>query len=89
MKTNFFFINVAKTKTIQDMHKIYKFLHTKEFNKDYVLCEYGAEGDEFFIILKGLAGIKVPVLNTYVHNSLADVLQFLCKNFNQILTLND
>ena len=65
MKTNFFFINVAKTKTIQDMHKIYKFLQVKGFIKGHVLCEYGAEGDEFFIILKGQAGILVPVLNTY------------------------
>jgi hypothetical protein len=89
MKTNFFFLNVAKTKTIQDMHKIYQFLLVKEFNAGHLLCEYGAEGHEFFIILKGEASIEVPVQSNDSLNSLADVMSFVCKNFKKILTYND
>ncbi len=56
------------------MHRIYQFLLVKEFNRGHLLCEYGAEGHEFFIILKGEAGIEVPVQSNYSLNSLADVM---------------
>lgn len=40
--TNNFFINVAKTKSIQDMFKIYKSLYLRSYAKNQRICEYGA-----------------------------------------------
>lgn len=43
------------------MYKIYRTLKVQAFDKGNLLCKYGAEGEEFFIILKGEAGVKVPI----------------------------
>lgn len=61
MQNNDFFKKVCKEKSIKDMFNIYRRLELKTYEKDYKLCVYGTEGQTFYIIVKGEAGVLVPV----------------------------
>ena len=43
------------------MFNIYRRLELKAYEKDQKLCIFGTEGHTFYIIVKGEAGILVPI----------------------------
>lgn len=46
--------------TTEDKMKMYEVMIYKIHNKGAVLCEFGAKGDRFFILLEGQVGVKIP-----------------------------
>lgn len=43
------------------MFNIYKRLELKSYDNHHRLCIYGTEGHTFYIIIKGEAGVLIPI----------------------------
>ena len=61
MQNNDFFKKISKEKSLKDMFNIYRRLQLKTYEADHKLCIFGTEGHTFYIVVRGEAGVLVPI----------------------------
>ena len=69
--------------------KMYEVMQIKSFKKTDRLCEYGTQGDRFFIILEGTVGVRVPTWYEQPQNSIWSVLQFVINEYDNVMSFRD
>ena len=80
MQNNDFFKKIAKEKSKKDMFNIYRRLELKSYLIGHKLCVYGTEGHTFYIVIKGEAGVLVPIDQQVTFSSWYELLVFILEN---------
>jgi hypothetical protein len=59
--SNSFFRQFLQEKGLHEMLKVYKCIKLQESHKKgEVICRFGEIGDTFYVVLRGIVGVKVP-----------------------------
>ena len=53
----------------------------KVYGKGEILCDFGSQGDRFYIILEGEVGVRIPNKLNLTFNSTWDVFNYVLKEY--------
>ena len=63
--------------TREDKMRMYEVMMYKVYGQGEVLCEYGAHGDRFYVILEGSVGVRIPNNVETFFDSTWDAFQYV------------
>ena len=84
-----FFKTLLHEKGQQNFTKILRSVNLEFFKRSATVCNYGEQGEKFYIVLMGRAGVKVPTEVKVQCKNYLDILKFLLKQKQNIIRTKD
>ena len=73
----------------EDKLRLYEVMMYKVYGQGEILCEYGTQGDRFYIILEGEVGVRIPNQLNLSFDSTWDVFCYVLKEYECIRQYKD
>ncbi|CDW89823.1 UNKNOWN [Stylonychia lemnae] len=84
-----FFKTLLQEKGLYDLNRIYKCLYLEQFQTDDIVCNFGEKGEKFYIVLKGIVGVKVPTEIKTTCKNYFEIMKFLIRQKQNVTKLKD